>query len=253
MNDELPMAKQCVIFATPSLDHRVSLDYLRSWTETIWLLSEAGIATGRLDRGGDCFIAKARSKMATDFLRTYPMATDFFFLDDDIGWEAKKVVDALKRPEDIVAGVYPKKQDEVNFPVEIAGNLELGTLFERDGLIQATAVPTGFMRIKRHVLEKLAETAPKFKEEEADHTIKEYSGFFAAGIGPDGWFWGEDYSFCQNARAAGFEIWVDPNINFTHRGHKVWRDNLSRHLDVFRDKAKMATELYQKSKTEAPQ
>lgn len=247
---DLRVAKQCCIFGTPSLDHRVTLDYLRSWTETIWLMSEKGIAAGRLDRGGDCFIAKARSKMASDFLRLYPMATDLFFLDDDIGWPAKKVVEFLERPEDIVAGIYPKKQDEVNFPVEIAGNLETGELIERDGLIQATAVPTGFLRIKRHVLETLAKSAPRFKEEEADHTIQEYTGFFQSGIGPDGWWFGEDYVFCLNARAAGFDIWVDPDIDFRHRGQKQWSDNLSNHLEQFRMKAKAARDLYRKSRQE---
>ena len=90
---EMPVVQQCAIFATPSLDHRVTLDYLRSWTETIWLMSSKGIAAGRVDRGGDCFVAKARSKLVTDFLNQYPMATDLFFLDDDIGWPAEKVIE----------------------------------------------------------------------------------------------------------------------------------------------------------------
>lgn len=253
MNDELPMAKQLVLFGTPSLSHQVSLDYLASWTKTIWLLAAKGVAVGRLDRGGDQFIAKVRSKIASDFLRLYPMATDLFFLDDDIGWPAEKVFEFLERPEDIVAGIYPKRQDVVNFPVEIAGNLETGGLIERDGMVQATSVATGFLRIKRRVLEKLAETAPMFKDEEADGTIKEYHGFFQSGIGPEGWWCGEDWIWCQNARAAGFEIWVDPDIYFTHRGGKTWSGSLLPHLDVFRSKATMAKDLYDTAKSETPQ
>lgn len=237
-----------VLFATPSLDHRVTLEYLRSWTETVWALTAKGIGMGRIDRGGDQFIAKARSKLATEFLLNYPMATDLFFLDDDISWPPAKIIEFLERPEDIVAGIYPKKQDKTDFPVELQANLTDGSLIENDGLLKAHGVPTGFLRIKRRVLEKLAESAPRFKEEEADGQIREFIGFFQSGIGPDGFWWGEDYTFCRNVTDSGFDIWVDPNILFWHRGNKAWSATLVDYLDKFREKGKMASELYAREK-----
>lgn len=238
---DLPKTDTCVIFATPCYDHRVCYEFLKSSLETEWALNARGIARGYIGRGGDQFIAKVRNKIVTEFLKNYPMATHLFFLDDDIGWPPGKVIEFLDRPEDIIAGIYPKKQENRDFPVELEADAFSGSLVERDGLVKARGVPTGFMRIKRRVLEKMAEVSGTFREMDADGTWGEYYEIFRCGV-MNGEFNGEDYIFCQNAMAMGFEIWVDPNIPFTHRGNKKWADNLSLHLDVFREKAKVASE-----------
>jgi hypothetical protein len=236
---DLPTTDKCVVFATPCYDHRVCYEFYKSGLETEWALNARGIARGYIGRGGDQFIAKVRNKIVSEFLTNYPMATDLFFLDDDIGWPALKVVEFLDRPEDIVAGIYPKKQEDRDFPVELEADATTGSLVERDGLVKARAVPTGFMRIKRHVLESLAERAGTFREQDANGSWGTYYEIFRCGV-VNGEFNGEDYLFCQNAQALGFEIWVDPNIEFTHRGNKRWKDTLAVHLDVFRDKAILA-------------
>lgn len=237
----IPKTNTCVVFATPCYDYRVCYEFLKSSLETEWALNARGIARGYIGRGGDQFIAKVRNKIVTEFLKNYPMATHLFFLDDDIGWPALKVVEFLDRPEDILAGIYPKKQETRDFPVELEADAETGALVERGGLIKARGVPTGFMRIKRHVLEKLAEAAGTFLEQDANGEWGEYYEIFRCGV-LNGEFTGEDYLFCQNAMAVGFEIWVDPDIQFTHRGGKKWSDNLSLHLDTFRDKARLASQ-----------
>lgn len=235
-------SKTVVLFATPSYDHRVSYEFFKSSIETEWALTAAGIAHGYIGRGGDQFIAKVRNKLTTEFLVQYPMGTDLFFIDDDVGWPAAKVIEFLNRPEDIVAGIYPKKQETLDFPVELEADKATGKLIERNGLIRATGVPTGFMRIKRHVLEELVKHCGQFHELDADGTKRYHYALFRTGISEDGEFNGEDWTFCQNARAAGFEIWVDPNIPFTHRGNKLWSANLADHLDVFRSKGEAAAQ-----------
>lgn len=230
-----------VIFATPTLSHAVSLEYLRSTIETQWALAGAKIPSGFITRGGDCFVAKVRNKIVTEFLRDFPTATDLFFIDDDIGWPAAKVIEFLNRREDIVAGIYPKKSEQIDFPVELAADPGTGRLFERDGLVRAIAGPTGFLRIKRHVLEKMAAVSQTFRDIELDGSDREYYGLFETGIGTNGWWWGEDYTFCQKWGAMGGEIWVDPSIEFTHRGQRKWTATLSDHLQTFRDRAALAT------------
>lgn len=226
-----------VIFATPSFDFRVSLEFLRSSIETEWALQGRGIAHGHIQIGGDCYLAKVRNKLVTEFLTDYPTATDFFFLDDDIGWPAAKIVEFLDRPEPVLAGIYPLKSEDLNFPVELTVDAESGALIERDGLVQANAVPTGFLRIKRHVLETLAAQSTTFKESGVGGVVKEYWNIFEMGRADDGWWWGEDYCFCQKWRATGGEIWVDPSIAFTHRGNRAWKADLSHHLQAYRDRA----------------
>lgn len=232
------MTQQVAIFCTPTLTHTVSLDYLRSWTNTIWLLKEAGIAHGRADRGGDCFIAKVRNKLVQEFLDG--PGTDLFFLDDDLGWPAPKVLEFLARPEMIIAGVYPKKMDETDWPVGLEVNADTGELLTDQGLYRASFAPTGFMRIKREVLETMVEGCPRFKDPEMGGKIGDFPYLFQAGLDGDGWFCGEDVAFCRMARAAGFDIWVDPNIDFRHRGGKTWNGNMSSALATFAERATLA-------------
>lgn len=239
--NSIPTTSTCVIFGTPTYDHRVCYEFHRSALETEWALNAKGWARGYIGRGGDQFIAKARNKIATEFLQSYPMATHLFFIDDDVGWPAHKVIEFLSRPEDIIAGIYPKKQDDRDFPVELEADATTGELIEKDGLIKARAVPTGFMCIRRRVLEKLAEQAGIFREYEIGAGKREFYNIFRTGVMNEE-FNGEDYLMCLNATALGFEIWVDPNIEFTHRGQRKWTDNLSLHLDVFREKARLAAQ-----------
>src|ERR1700721_1686822 len=231
---------QMVIFATPSLSHSVSLDFKRAWARTIWLLKDNGIPHGYIDRGGDCFVAKARNKLVQQFLDGD--GTDFFSLDDDIGWEPEKVVEFCLRPEPILEGIYPKKSDSLDWPVGLESDVETGELITDQGLFRAGFASAGFMRIKREVLESLAANAARFKDIEMDGEVADYPLIFNAGLNADGWWCGEDVAFCRYARAMGFETWVDPNIEFKHRGGKTWSGKLSDHLETFRQKAKLARE-----------
>lgn len=245
--------QQVVMFATPSLDHRVCLEYKTSWTQTVWALNDARIPHGCIDRGGDQFIQKIRNKLIDEFLTVHTSATDLFFLDDDIGWPATKVLEFLARPEDIIAGVYPRKfQDMVDFPVELMADTDTGGLVERDGLVRAKSIPMGFVRMKRHVLERLAAGAERFFDMEKGGEVKSYPAIFEAGRAADGWFWGEDYVLSRKWETLGGEIWVDPDIQFTHRGNYVWTNSMVRHLDQYRVRAAEAVEKSRQQLAPAP-
>ena len=232
------MSKQCAIFATPSLNHSVTLDFLRSWTNTVWALNRSGIDHGRIDRGGDCFIDKARNKLVQQFLDG--KGTDLFFLDDDLGWPSEKVVEFLARPEPILVGVYPKKMDELDFPVALDADRSTGELITDQGLYLASFCGSGFLRIKRAVLEHLVTLVPRFTDIELQGKTASYPHLFKTGVDDAGWYEGEDVAFFRLARANGYETWVDPDIHFKHRGGKTWEGKLSDHLDTFRARAKMA-------------
>lgn len=239
------MTQQIAVFSTPSLSHTVTLDFLRSWTNTVWLLKDAGIAHGRADRGGDCFVAKVRNKLVLEFLEG--PGTDLFFLDDDLGWPAPKVLEFLSRPEDIVAGVYPKKSDEIDWPAAFEADAETGEFITNNGLYRAAFAGAGFMRIKRHVLETMVAAVPTFMDIEMHGKVGTFPLIFNAGLDTDGWFCGEDVAFCRLAKQLGFDIWIDPEIDFRHRGGKTWNGRLSDHLDTFRTKAYAAAEASRKT------
>lgn len=215
-----------VLFATPTLLHHVCTEYHRSSIETNALLASNDIQPGWLHIGGDPYLAKVRNKLVHEFLTLSDEWGDFFFLDDDIGWPAQKVLDFIIRGEDVVAGVYPKKQEEQEFPWMADTTPEGNAIVNATGLVKARMVPTGFLRIKRRVLVEQAKTAEKY----FDHPKKvkeEFADIFKTGRHPsDGWWRGEDTYWCKDYIASGGEIWVDPDIEFTHRGSKVWKANM---------------------------
>lgn len=225
-----------VVFATPCLSHAVSLEFLKSALETDQLMATRMCRRSWSQRAGDCFVAKVRSKMVAEFLEI-KKATDLFFIDDDIGWPAKKVWEFIERDEPILAGVYPKRSEDLDWPCSLAMNEHTGELIENDGLFRGALAPAGFMRIKRHVLEDLYERSPPFRDVEAGGLTKEYRAVFNSGPAADGWWWGEDYHFCNFANEHGYEIWIDPNIAFHHRGQKRYSGTLAGSLDQFRARA----------------
>jgi len=229
------MGNPDVVFATPSLTHMVCKRYNRSILQTTWMLAQRGLTAGHMDRDGDCFVAKARNKLVWDFLRQFPHTQNFFFIDDDVGWPAEKVIEFLGRPEDVVCGIYPKKCAELDFPMSLA--TADGKLIHRDGLYLAVLAATGFMRIRRHVLETLCEAAPKFRDMEPDGSMVEYPSLFESGPGPDGLWWGEDYTFCRKWQAIGGDIWIDPDIKFSHQGLNNWDGRLIDNLHILEQKA----------------
>jgi hypothetical protein len=233
-----------VIFATPCLTGGVAVEFLNSVIETDRLCLCNGIKPGWMQIGGDPYLAKVRNKMLSRFLRDFPGVRQFFFLDDDVGWPAEKVVEFLRRPEAVVAGIYPKKQETLDFPVSLAVDRDTGGLIENAGLYLAHEVPTGFLRIRREVIDTLAKGARQFKEMEHGK-VNIYTEFCSMGLdatGADGWWVGEDYDLSRRIRNAGFDIWVDPDIAFTHRGSRAWKGNLADHMDILRANAMRAKE-----------
>lgn len=219
-----------VVICTPSLSKSFCVEYQMSWMATQSLLTRSGIDHVWRSQGGDPYLDKVRNRLASEALTRFPEATDIFFIDDDEGWPAEKVLEFINRPEDVLVGVYPKKKDETEFPCQLLLD-EKGDFIERDGLYEVALGPTGFMRIKRHVLEKMAAGSLIYPDPDAQGNLVDIWNIFQTGVTPDpkdpkrGIWWGEDYFFCARWRQMGGTVWCDPNVLFTHRGQKVWAAN----------------------------
>lgn len=249
------MTAPFVFLGIPSFRGAPEREFVLSMIETQKALSDAGINYVVSLLAGDPYLAKVRDRIVADFLTRWPMATDFFFIDDDVGWPARKVVEFIRRPQDVVCGVYPKKQDSLSFPATLELTADDQFIWDGD-LCLSHLAPTGFMRIKRHVLEKMAMSASRYYETSAtgeqlllwsifqarfvdlkmndlaktdldalshEDAIAHLKRALGVTTGQDiGQFWGEDYWFTERFRAMGGQIWVDPDIQFTHRGSKAW-------------------------------
>lgn len=171
---------------------------------------------------GDCHVDDARNRLVGTFLRS--ACDDFVFVDSDIGWADGDLVRLLAHDRDIVGGSYPMKQPIEDFPVRFIGG-EIWS--DSDGLIEVEGLPTGFLRIRRPVLEKLASEAQEYK---VHGSGQEPCRLIFERLIVNGGRMSGDYAFCRKARAAGFKIFADPDCLLEHSGEKTWSGTLGTHL-----------------------
>ena len=231
-----------VVFATCTYTGTAVHEFHEAMIETHDALKLAGIPSRGLRVGGDPYLSKARNRLATDFLMNHAAGTHLFFLDDDIGWPGRKVVEFIQRDEDVIGGIYPKKTDNPEWPLELALD-DAGQPIEKAGLYQVKLAPTGFLCIKRHVLEKMAATAGQYHDSTHPTAAPFHWNIFDMGwflpdgsrpvpaMGRMGQFWGEDYYFCRRWRDMGGAVWIDPDIEFSHTGRKSWRGSFKPALE----------------------
>jgi hypothetical protein len=96
-----------------------------------------------------------------------------------------------------------------------------------EGFAKAEYAATGFMLIRRNVLEQMAAKHPELKyghmfthvdAAKAGGAAHLYALFDTSLDQDQGLYLPEDYTFCNRWRAMGGEIWVDVRSKFTHVG-----------------------------------
>ena len=190
------------------------------------VLAKEGIEADYYLHCWDCHVDDGRNSLVRLFLDSE--VETFIFIDDDVGWQAEDLLKLIRADGDIVCGAYPLKQDLEDYPVRTLP----GTLQARDdGLLEIEGAPTGFMKIKREVLVKIAEKkkwtqfrARSTKPADSLHTI-----IFERSL-VDGHRWSGDYNFCRECRGLGFKVFVDPEMFFTHEGSKQWSGHFGNYL-----------------------
>jgi hypothetical protein len=172
---------------------------------------------------GNCHVDDSRNRLVRDFLETD--CEQLIFLDVDVFWHENELRKLIEHHADIVAGIYPLKSAEEDYPVApLPGERRANDY----GLVEVAGVPTGFLKIRRHVLETLYPTVPQHRSKEDTYGRKLIPVLFERslnGISRRG----GDYEFCRKARAAGFRIYVDPLMQLGHQGLKLWNGCVGHH------------------------
>lgn len=214
---------QRIFISVPSYDGKMEPQCLFSILHGMELLWENGIACGLHLHAGDCHVDDARNGVVREFLNTE--GTDLVFVDADVGFPAENLLRLVQHDADVVAGVYPKKGDP-EFPVWPLPGLRDPTLA---GLVEVEGAPTGFMRIRRAVLEKF-EKAFKHRQfyGQGQTEGRPYTIIFER-LYEAGHRWSGDYGFCRKWRVMGGKIYVDPEMEFEHVGPNAWKGRLGDH------------------------
>src|SRR5262249_50897991 len=113
---------------------------------------------------------------------------------------------------DIGCGVYAmKKQDKQWFAAWKDGKL-VKDLDQFTGPVEVDYAGTGFLLIRRDVIESLAKTVLHYEGPDGRVPC-----LYNTPIHNDG-FESEDYHFCRLAREAGYKIILDPSVRLGHIG-----------------------------------
>lgn len=214
-----PAAGKKVLLAVPTYDDpSAALSF--SLARSREALSEAGIQSALLILQGNCHVDDARNSIVRDFLESD--CSDLVFLDSDICFEPKDLVQLCQREKDIVGGVYPyRREGSDNMPVRLMDGGDV-----KDGLREVEGLPTGFMKIRRHVLEKMASLRPWY----FDKIYPTALVFDRSEPDEDHTRWGGDLDFCRRAREIGYRVWADEELRLGHVAKITIYDSLASHL-----------------------
>src|SRR6202140_2553635 len=212
--------------------------------------SRSGIDLTVLMRDGDALITRARANLVTLFLDN-PSATHLLFVDADIGFTPDQVFRLIESGADVVAGVYPIKRvnwDKARRALQSnpskAPSAALDYVLEFDdsdkvvvvnGFMRVRYAGTGFLMIRRHVLEKMCEhpayaSLQFFREHSADALAGSPNRFalFECMIdSKTGTYLSEDFAFRKRWTDIGGEIWAALQSRLDPLGPSVFHGDLS--------------------------
>jgi hypothetical protein len=158
----------------------------------------------------ESLVTRARNEMTAAFLGS--KYTHMMWIDADILFEPEDVGKVWNLEADIGVGCYAmKKQDKQWFAAWKGGEL-IKDLDQFKEPIEVDYAGTGFMLIKREVIETLAKVSPSYEGQ-----VCRVPALYMTPIHEDG-FESEDYHFCRIAREAGFKVMMDPSVRLGHIG-----------------------------------
>lgn len=206
-----------VLLATPAYGGQVTESYFQSVLKLIHVAHAADLQIDVMTIKNESLITRARNNIVATFMAGD--WTDLIFVDADIDFEPEHVLRLLESDRPLVATPYAMKgldweavaaaeTDHKEASIISVVNRKADGRIE-NGFAEALDAGTGFMRIKREVLEHMIALYPEL-------------AYTTDGVGEDGKRWAlfdtmlahgrylsEDYAFCRRWQQIGGEVWVD--------------------------------------------
>jgi hypothetical protein len=234
---------------TPAYDGKVETGFAQALAEVSYCCPLYGIQITAGVMSNGAFIDLARNVFVKKFLEDYTDTTHLFFVDADIKFQPNAFIGLLQADRPVSCGLYRRRQEPEEYPFRAVENPDGGGLWFVDDWLQCDRVPTGFLCIRRDVIEDMAKDAPrirvhptgeipwlfhpKFQDEGglakiiekynlSPEFVKDYGGWIPS---EGAKFVGEDYGWCDDfieryQKKYGGPIAAWSNFDFVHGGHK---------------------------------
>lgn len=248
-----------LMIATPCYGGLLHEGYMRGLTALVAQLSGNGHPINISTVVNESLVTRARNELVKNFLMTD--CTHLFFIDSDICFTAEDVFRIVSHDKDVVVASYPLKGHrwsnlqgikEINDPEEIRiktidhvvnfkfkseDDLINGRLDVCEGLVEVHEGGTGFMCIKRHVIEEIIKANPQISyQKEVRFLIDERDdgtrwAVFDTEIEDGRRYLSEDYLFCRRWQRLGGKVWLDPFVELTHMGTHAFHGHKLLNID----------------------
>jgi hypothetical protein len=254
------LRKERIFIATPCYGGQLTEAYFRSTIRLLTFCNQHQIPIAFGTIANESLVTRARNVLVAYFLQSD--FTRLMFIDADIEFQVEDVIKLIAHNKDVAVGAYPKKgvnwqriresvrqHDTAYDDKQIASfgsdyainfkfiNREQKQIAIENGLIRLHDGATGFMMIKREVIDKMIAAYPDLKYNNDLNTPPElnphFYAFFDTMIDPkDKRYLSEDYTFSRRWQDIGGEIWLDPSISLNHYGSFNFQGNPSQIIQV---------------------
>ena len=129
--------------------------------------------------------------------------TYILFSDDDMVYEPDVLGRLLAHDKDIVGGFYNARHQPTALIIEYIEKMTDEEAKAKKDIFQCNALGGGMLLVKTDVFKKI--TSPFFGYKWHDNGMVSMSN---------------DWYFCEKAKQAGYEIWVDPTLKLGHLGDR---------------------------------
>jgi hypothetical protein len=171
----------------------------------------------RVLMSGEAGIARARSQV-TSYWHTTTADDVLLMIDADISFQAedaRKIVQRCRDGYDVICAAYPTRDAS---HLALRGMGEDVAFGPECAPVKVVCAATGFLAFHRRVIDALSETLPVVNAnlEYAFRAFFDFRTVENEAVGGHEWL-SEDYDFSEKAKAAGFDIWLDPSILLGHQ------------------------------------
>lgn len=247
-----------IFIATPCYGGQIGEPYFRSMMRLAILCNKYEIPYTISTLANESLVTRGRNTLVSFFMEN-PATTHLFFIDADIEFNPEDLLRMVAYDKPVIVGAYPKKAinwDSIitaarNFPDETSQTIEghssnyvvnfdfvpdqdqsaAPQVQIVDNLVKLKDGGTGFMCIKKEVIQQMFDEYPDLKyvnDINVDQKFEPYMyALFDTLIDPDSRrYLSEDYAFCRLWQKMGGEVYLDPRTALSHVGHYTFRGNI---------------------------
>lgn len=216
------MAK--VAFCTPYLT-KPKKQYIEAMEKSIPLITSSGYEEIFIPEVGCPYISNARATMLRKALDE--KADIIVFIDYDLSWDEKDLLNLVKKEGEVVAGLYRYKKDDE----EYMGNIETDSngypIINEDGTLKGYRIPAGFMKITKEGVDRFMRAYPELIY---GTRYNPSIDLFNHGV-IDGVWYGEDMAFSKRWIEKCGELKIIPDMNLNHHSdEKSYNGNFHQYL-----------------------